>query len=65
VLIQHAGCAFYRQWLKIREEMLEARQVEDLGRAAALVRGRHPAMRVDSYFARREQDTVWFQPVAV
>jgi hypothetical protein len=63
VLIQHAGCAFYREWLKIRDEALEERQVEDLGKAAALVRSRHPEMRVDLFFARREQDAVWFQPV--
>ncbi|HVU52530.1 MAG TPA: hypothetical protein VHL80_17745 [Polyangia bacterium] len=65
VLIQHQGCAFYRQWLKVRDEALEARQVEDLHKAAELMRRRHPELRVDAFFARRLEDEVRFEPVAL
>jgi hypothetical protein len=63
VLVQHAGCAFYREWLKIHEEAIEGRQIEDLHRAAELMRRRHPELRVDAFFARRHEAQVQFEPV--
>jgi hypothetical protein len=65
VLVQHQGCAFYREWLKVRDEDLEARQVEDLHKAAELMRRRHPELRVDAFFARRLEAQVCFEPVAL
>ena len=65
VLIQHQGCAFYRQWLKVRDEALEARQLDDLHKAAELMRRRHPELRVDAFFARRLEAEVRFEPVAL
>ena len=63
VLVQHAGCAFYREWLKIREDAIEARQIEDLHKAAELMPRRHPELRVDAFFARRRETQVHFEPV--
>ena len=65
VLVQHAGCAFYREWLKLREDAIEARQIEDLHKAAELVRRRHPELRVEAFFARRLEAQVHFEPVPV
>jgi hypothetical protein len=65
VLVQHAGCAFYRQWLRVRDDDLEARQVEDLQRVAELMRRRHPELRLDAFFARRLEAEVRFEPVAL
>ena len=53
VLIAHAGCAFYLDWLKTRPEELEARQIEDLLKAAARLRLAHPSLSVEMYLARR------------
>ena len=63
VLIAHAGCAFYLEWLKIRPEDLEARQVEDLVKAAARVRVAQPELAVEAYFARRRDGQIWFEPL--
>jgi hypothetical protein len=65
VLIQHQGCAFYREWLRVRDDELEARQLEDLHKAAELMRRRHPELRVDAFFARRLEAEVRFEPVAL
>jgi hypothetical protein len=65
VLIQHQGCAYYREWLKVRDDDLEARQLEDLHKAAELMRRRHPELRLDAFFARRLEDEVRFEPVAL
>jgi hypothetical protein len=65
VLVQHQGCAFYREWLKVREDELEARQIEDLHKAAELMRRRHPELRVDAFFARRLEGEVRFEPVSL
>ena len=63
VLVQHAGCAFYREWLKVPADAIEARQLEDLHKAAELMRRRHPELRVDAFFARRLEAEIHFEPV--
>ena len=55
VLIAHAGCAFYLEWLKIRPEDLEARQLDDVVKGAARVRAALPTLAVEAYFARRRE----------
>src|SRR5262245_58269065 len=47
VLIQHEGCAFYREVLKIRPEQILHRQVDDARKAAARVRRAQPALAVE------------------
>ena len=65
VLIQHAGCAFYRGLLKVPADRLEARQLDDLAKSVALVRRRHAGMVIDTYFARREGARVHFERVSL
>ena len=65
VLIQHAGCAFYLDWLKVKPEELEARQIEDLAKAAARVRYRQPKLRVSAHLARRDGTRIWFDPITI
>jgi hypothetical protein len=65
VLIQHAGCAFYLDWLKVKPEELEARQMEDLGKAAARVRYRQPKLKVSAHIARKDGTRIWFDPIAL
>ena len=63
VLIAHAGCAFYLDWLKTRPEELEARQIDDLLKAAARLRLAHPPLAVEMYLARRSEGKIRFDPV--
>jgi hypothetical protein len=63
VLIAHAGCAFYLDWLRTRPEELEERQIEDLAKAATRLRLAHPALTVETYLARRSDRKIWFEPV--
>ncbi len=64
VLIAHAGCAFYLDALKTRPEELEARQIEDLLKAAARLRLAHPSLSVEMYIARRSAAEIRFEPVS-
>jgi hypothetical protein len=63
VLIAHAGCAFYLDWLRVRPEDLEARQTEDVNKAAARIRQSHPGLTVAAYFAHRDGKQVSFRPL--
>ncbi|HEX3902147.1 MAG TPA: hypothetical protein VH853_04800 [Polyangia bacterium] len=63
ILIAHAGCAFYLDALKTRPEELEARQTEDLFKAAARLRLAHPGLAVEMYLARRSAGEIRFEPV--
>ena len=63
VLVVHAGCAFYLEWLKVRPEDLEARQVDDVVKAAARVHLAQPRLAVEAYFARRQEGKIWFEPL--
>jgi hypothetical protein len=64
VLIAHAGCAFYLDWLKVRPEDLEKRQLEDLAKAVARTRHKQPNLAVSTHLARREGEKIWFDPVS-
>jgi hypothetical protein len=63
VLIAHEGCAFYREWLKVRPEDLMARQRDDIARAAARLARAEPDLAVEGYLARRNGKQIWFEPV--
>jgi hypothetical protein len=63
VLIAHAGCAFYLDWLKTRPEELEERQIDDLLKAAARLRLAHPGLGIETYLARRGERAIRFDPV--
>jgi len=63
VLIAHQGCAFYGEWLKVPPEQLEQRQMEDVRKAAARIRQAHPTLAVESYFLRRSESQMWFDPI--
>lgn len=66
ILIQHAGCAFYRVRLQIDDdEALEAQQRLDLLTAAQRVREMTGIGEVEAYFARPAQDRVGFERIAV
>jgi hypothetical protein len=64
VLIQHAGCAFYLDWLKVKPQDLENRQLEDLAKAVARTRHKQPNLAVSAHLARRDGDKIWFDPVS-
>ena len=64
VLIAHAGCAFYLDWLKVRPEDLEKRQLEDLAKAVARTRHKQPKLAMSTHLARREGEKIWFDPVS-
>jgi hypothetical protein len=63
VLISHEGCAFYREWLKVRAEELLARQRADIVRAAARLAKLEPDLAVEGYLARKNAKHIWFEPV--
>ena len=63
VLIQHEGCAFYREVLIARPAEALRMQVEDLVKAAARVRQLAWGVDIDAYLCRREGEDVWFEPV--
>jgi hypothetical protein len=63
VLIAHQSCAFYLEWLKVPPDELEARQLDDIIRAAARLRQARPDLTVDTYFARRRLTEVVFERV--
>jgi hypothetical protein len=63
VLIAHHGCAFYLDWLKVKPEDLEKRQLEDLAKAVARTRHKQPKLAVSAHLARREGEKIWFDPI--
>jgi hypothetical protein len=63
VLIAHQGCAFYSDWLKVPEDELERRQIEDVAKAVARIRQAHPTLAIESYFLRRSETQMWFDPI--
>src|SRR5207253_1877660 len=65
VLIQHQACAFYTARLKVSDSQLELLQRADLVRAAYFIRHVTPLERIDAFFARRADDAVVFEPVAI
>src|SRR5262245_1175701 len=65
IMIQHEGCAFYLEWLKVKPEEFAARQLEDVKRAATRVRQAQPTLKVDAFLARRRDTQVWFEPIPI
>ncbi len=65
VLIQHEGCAFYTARLGLDGEDLEQTQRADLAKSAAFVRKVTGVEHVDTYFARRVESGVSFEPVGI
>jgi hypothetical protein len=63
VLIAHEGCAFYRDWLKVRVEDMPARQRADLAAAKKRIGHLDAKLTVEGYFARRDGRRVWLEPV--
>ena len=63
VLIAHQGCAFYLDWLKVPPDELERRQMEDVIKAAARIRVAQPKLAIESYFLRRNEEQMWFDPI--
>ena len=53
VVIAHQDCAWYRaQMTSATPEVIRAKQIADMRRAAAWLRQRFPAIAVEPYFAR-------------
>jgi len=65
VLIAHQECAFYLQRLGVSPLQLESQQREDIRKAVMRVHTFGPSLRVDAYFARRNQGRVWFENIEI
>ena len=63
VLIQHEGCAFYREVLNVRPSEALRMQEEDLAKAAFRVKELAFGLEVEAYLCRRENEAIWFEPV--
>jgi hypothetical protein len=63
VLIQHQGCAFYMNRLKVREQSVEQLQKADLVRAAYTIRHWVKLDHIEGYFLRREGEEFVFEQV--
>ncbi len=63
VLIQHAGCAFYKERLNVRDQSAEQLQCADLARAAYIIRHATELEQIEGYFARRTPEGILFEPV--
>lgn len=63
VLIQHEGCAFYRDVLNLRPSEALRMQIEDLAKAAFRVRQLAWELDVEAYLCRRKDEAVWFEAV--
>lgn len=63
VLIQHEGCAFYREVLNARPGEALKMQTEDLAKAALRIRQLAWDLNVEAYLCRRKDETLWFEPV--
>jgi len=65
VLIQHEACAFYTARLRVVEKQVEHLQRADLVRAAYFIRHVTNLEQIDAYFARRVDDDIAFESVAI
>lgn len=65
VLIQHQGCAFYKQRLTVREQSVEQLQQADLARAAYVIRHATGLAAIDGYFARNTSEGISFENVSL
>lgn len=65
VLIQHQGCAFYNQRLRVPADRITKLQRADLVRAAYFVRHQTPLTKVEAYFAAIGGGRVSFEAVSV
>ena len=63
VLIQHQGCAFYTNRLKVRDQSLEQLQKADLVRAAYTIRHWVKIDQIEGYFLRQEGENFVFERV--
>lgn len=63
VLIQHEGCAFYREVLNARPGDALKMQTEDLAKAAFRIRQLAWDLNVEAYLCRRKDEALWFEPV--
>ncbi len=63
VLIQHEGCAFYRQRLGIEGEDLRPLQDADLVKAADAIREATDLAQIEGYYAMRSARGMLFKPV--
>ena len=65
VLIAHDDCGFYQKKLGVSADGLERRQLDDLRKAGANIRGLAPSVEIVAFLARRSGDRVRFEPVEV
>jgi hypothetical protein len=63
ILIAHQDCAFYTTFLEASPIGLAELQHEDLLKAAARVREMGQDLRVDTFFARRQEHAIVFDQV--
>jgi hypothetical protein len=56
VLIAHQDCAFYTERLRVSSLKLETQQQEDMQAAVRRVHSFAPNLRVDTFFARKNED---------
>lgn len=63
VLIQHEGCAFYENRLKVRPQSIEQLQKADLVRAAYTIRHWVKIEQIEGYFLKRTDEGMIFEQV--
>ncbi len=64
VLVAHEGCGYYRARYERRSPgEIERLQIEDLRAAARWLRGEHPSLEVNLYYARPLEGRVAFHAV--
>lgn len=63
VLIQHQGCAFYMNRLKVREQSVEQLQKADLVRAAYTIRHWVKIEQIEGYFLKQDAGEFLFERV--
>jgi hypothetical protein len=61
LLVAHEGCAFYSHRLGVPSDHMEARQRQDLARAAARIQEMVPQLHIDAYFARISGNRIIFE----
>lgn len=64
VLIAHQDCAFYNN-VRLRNATLEEQQFKDLAIAAERILNFSAGVKVEAYFARKQEGFVRFEPVPV
>jgi hypothetical protein len=65
VLIAHQACAFYTSRLHATDQIMETLQRADLIRSAHYARHVTSVKTIEAFFARRIEDRVVFEPVAI